>query len=252
MLQSYVESMPDNSVEGAIYKGMLLVHTEQHDEAKATMERARELLNTRVTALVSESYERAYRGVVLTQQVVELEEVLNYKMLMREGKEGWEEDCKHLQAMWSNRLRGVQSNVEVWQSLLAVHSLVIAPESNVQGWLKLASLCRKTGKYRMCYKAITKLLRGMPDEQALLDPSTDPKITVAWVKYLWATDQRKRAMEALHVITRDQRGSRCACVGGEGLMVCVAVCGKGSYMYRAALGGDPQGVRERQRRTSAL
>ena len=26
MLQSYVESMPDNSVEGAIYKGILLVH----------------------------------------------------------------------------------------------------------------------------------------------------------------------------------------------------------------------------------
>jgi hypothetical protein len=72
------------------------------------MERARELLNTRVTALVSESYERAYRGVVLTQQVVELEEVLHFKMLMREGKEGWEEECKHLREMWSRRLRGVQ------------------------------------------------------------------------------------------------------------------------------------------------
>ena len=42
------------------------------------------------------------------------------------------------------------------------------------------------------------------DDQALLDPATDPKITLAWVKYLWATDQRTRAMEALHVITRDQ------------------------------------------------
>jgi hypothetical protein len=45
------------------------------------------------------------------------------------------------------------------------------------------------------------------DDQALLDPATDPKITLAWVKYLWATDRRTRAMEALHVITRDQRGS---------------------------------------------
>ena len=58
--------------------------------------------------------------------------------------------------------------MEGWQSLLAVHSLVIPPESNVTGWLKFASLCRKTGKYRMCYKAITKLLRGMPDDQVCL------------------------------------------------------------------------------------
>jgi len=209
MMESYVECMPLTSVEGAIYKGMLLVHTEQYDDAKAAMERARELLNTRVTALVSESYERAYRAVVLTQQVVELEEVLTYKMLMRQGKEGWEEECFHLRSMWTKRLRGVQSNVEVWQSLLAVHSLVIAPEHNVQGWLKLASLCRKTGKLHMCYKAISKLLRGTGDDggMLLLAPSVDPKITLAWVKYLWATDQRKQAMEALHVMTRDQRGS---------------------------------------------
>jgi hypothetical protein len=33
---------------------MLLVHTEQYDVAQATLQRARELLNTRVTALVSD------------------------------------------------------------------------------------------------------------------------------------------------------------------------------------------------------
>jgi FKBP12-rapamycin complex-associated protein len=139
--------------------------------------------------------------------------------------------------MWTKRLRGVQSNVEVWQNLLSVHTLVIPPEGNVEGWLKFASLCRKTGKHHMCYKAITKLLRGMPDDGGIipLDPSVDPKITLAWVKvaflkrhfscqpalrrmstrltfencrqYLWATDKRQQAMEALHVMTRDQRGT---------------------------------------------
>ena len=84
MMQAYVDSMPDTSVEGVIYKGMLLVHLEQYEAAKATMQCARELLNTRVSALVSESYPRAYRAVVLTQQVVELEEVLAYKMLERQ------------------------------------------------------------------------------------------------------------------------------------------------------------------------
>ena len=38
---------------------MLLVHTEQYDVAQATLQRARELLNTRVTALVSKRELRA-------------------------------------------------------------------------------------------------------------------------------------------------------------------------------------------------
>ena len=119
MMQAYVDSMPDSSVEGVIYKGMLLVHTEQYEAAKATMQCARELLNTRVSALVSESYPRAYRAVVLTQQVVELEEVLVYKMLERQGREGWEEECAHLRSMWTQRLRGVQAEVDLWQRLRA-------------------------------------------------------------------------------------------------------------------------------------
>ena len=211
IFQSYVGAMPRDSVEGAIYKGMLLVHTEQYDEARTTMTHARELLNTRVTALVSESYARAYNAVALTQQVVELEEVLDYKMLVRQGKEGWQEECCHLRGMWRKRLMGLQANVEVWQSMLAVHSLVIPPEGNVEAWLKFASLCRKTGKHHMCYKAILKLLIGssQPDEAAIqpLAPSVDPKITLAWVKYLWATEQRAPAMEALNIMTRDQRGT---------------------------------------------
>ena len=69
----------------------------------------------RASTQVSESYERAYRAVVLTQQVVELEEVLSYKMLAREGKEGWQSECYHLRAMWTKRLRGVQAYIYIYR-----------------------------------------------------------------------------------------------------------------------------------------
>ena len=97
----------------------------------------------------------------------------------------------------------VYVQVDVWQSLLAVHTLVIPPEGNADSWLKLAAHCRRTGKHSMCYKAITKLLQGLPEDTGLLplSPAVDPKITLAWIKYLWATDQRKQAMEALQVMT---------------------------------------------------
>ena len=42
-----------------------------------------------------------------------------------------------------NRLKGGQQNVEVWQSILAVHSLVIPPQEELDMWLKFIGLCRK-------------------------------------------------------------------------------------------------------------
>ena len=46
--------------------------------------------------------------------------------------------------MWQDRLRGVQRNHEVWQSLLSVRSLVLPMHQDTHTWLKFASLCRKS------------------------------------------------------------------------------------------------------------
>ena len=43
-------------------------------------------------------------------------------------------------------LQGCQRNVEDWQRILQVRSLVISPAEDVHAWLKYASLCRKSGR----------------------------------------------------------------------------------------------------------
>ena len=50
--------------------------------------------------------------------------------------------------MWQDRLRGVQRNHEVWQSLLSVRSLVLPMHQDTHTWLKFASLCRKSARPR--------------------------------------------------------------------------------------------------------
>ena len=56
--------------------------------------------------------------------------------------------CALIRDMWRGRLRGVQRNVEVWQALLSVRSLVLPMHHDTHTWLKLASLCRKAGRIR--------------------------------------------------------------------------------------------------------
>ena len=50
--------------------------------------------------------------------------------------------------MWRGRLKGVQRNVEVWQALLSVRTLVLPMHDDTHTWLKFASLCRKSGRIR--------------------------------------------------------------------------------------------------------
>jgi hypothetical protein len=40
------------------------------------------------------------------------------------------------------------SNLQVWQSLFSVRSLVVPMHEDVDAWLKFASLCRKSGRPR--------------------------------------------------------------------------------------------------------
>ena len=64
--------------------------------------------------------------------------------------------------MWQDRLRGVQRNHEVWQSLLSVRSLVLPMHQDTHTWLKFASLCRKSARPRYTASHLgTKVLQGI-------------------------------------------------------------------------------------------
>ena len=127
------------------------------------MERARELLGVELAALVGESYERAYGDMVRVQQLTELEEVIGFSnaLALCNGDPA-AADLHRVQIceMWRGRLKGVQRNVEVWQALLSVRTLVLPMTEDTHTWLKFASLCRKSGRVRwerfavLCYDVL--------------------------------------------------------------------------------------------------
>jgi len=63
-MQDYVEHIDEFSVEGAFGRAVLAVHSDSFVRAQQCVDRARELLDTELTALVAEGYGRAYRVVV--------------------------------------------------------------------------------------------------------------------------------------------------------------------------------------------
>ena len=101
--------------------------------------------------------------------------------------------------MWRGRLRGVQRNVEVWQALLSVRTLVLPMHQDTHTWLKFASLCRKSARPKQSRRTLQQLLGYDPAEVPPGQPgfgggSGKPDIMFGFVKHLWQCNDRHDAL----------------------------------------------------------
>ena len=160
-------------------------------DSKKLINKARKYLDIELTALVSESYERAYPMLCIVQQLSELEEVIEYKEN--------EDRRESIREMWKkrfffiifyfhssyllifSRILGVERSVDVWRSLLSVRSLALSRsfslllflsflsfltfpppylnprEEDVDVYLKYSSLLQSQGRYRASHAIILSL-----------------------------------------------------------------------------------------------
>lgn len=189
-MHDYVRCIPEDTQDGSFYRAVLAVHHNDFETAQRLIDETRMLLDTELTAMAGESYERAYGAMVCVQMLAELEEVIQYKLIP--------ERRDIIKKMWWKRLQGGQRLVEDWQRIIQVHSLVVSPQEDIHTWLKYASLCRKSGSLKLSHKTLVMLL-GTDPSQHPDDPlpTIQPHVTFAYSKHLWMAGQEGKAFEKL-------------------------------------------------------
>ena len=108
LMDNYISVMKDTSPDRAFFGAILAIQRNHFDDARFHIARAREGVNSEITATIGESYNRAYDVVVRTQMLAELEEIIQYKLSEGDMKRQGE-----LRELWNKRLLGCQANVEV-------------------------------------------------------------------------------------------------------------------------------------------
>ncbi|XP_064091213.1 serine/threonine-protein kinase mTOR-like [Macrobrachium nipponense] len=185
MMEKYTKYIPRDTQEGAFYRAVLAVHKDQYRSAQQLIDSARDLLDTELTAMVGESYQRAYNVMVSVQMLAELEEVIQYKLVP--------ERRTAITQIWWERLQGCQRVVEDWQRILQVRSLVLNPQEDMRPWLKFASLCRKSNRLTLSHKTLVRLLGSDPSsnpQQAL--PANHPHVTYQYCKHIYTYPNRRQ------------------------------------------------------------
>lgn len=189
-MAEYVKCIPEETQDGSFYRAVLSVHHSDFETAQRLIDETRDLLDTELTAMAGESYERAYGAMVCVQMLAELEEVIQYKLIP--------ERRQTIRDMWWKRLQGGQRLVEDWQRIIQVHSLVVSPQEDVHTWLKYASLCRKSGSLKLSHKTLIMLLGCDPSLQPDMPlPITQPQVTFAYTEHLYMAGEEERAYKQL-------------------------------------------------------
>ena len=163
--------------------------------------------------------------MVRAQMLSELEEIIAYKQFADQP-----ERQQTMRKTWMtrfdnplilhekhpnmNRLQGCQPDVEVWQRILQVRTLVLRPEDDPAMWIQFANLCRKSERMALAEKTINSLLS--PDRVSLAyvsarlntnlypqqtlhtrEPSNvkaPPNVVYAQLKYMWATGAKDETL----------------------------------------------------------
>jgi hypothetical protein len=85
LMDTFVSQLPADNIDASFMRAVLAVHTEKYEEASQLIEQTRHHLDDSIRALLAESYGRAYVPLIMVQQCSELEEITEYKMLLKEA-----------------------------------------------------------------------------------------------------------------------------------------------------------------------
>ena len=135
--------------------------------AADVIDEARKAMGSRFTALMAESYKRAYLSMVTAQTLAEMEETIEFRKLEERSiatgqrpplnRPDKEETRNRVFLTWRRRLVGNRFDADVHASITAVRSLVLGPTDEVDPTVTLSNLYRQAQRYKL-------------SERVLLDP----------------------------------------------------------------------------------
>ncbi|OZJ02458.1 hypothetical protein BZG36_04099 [Bifiguratus adelaidae] len=192
-MDDYIAVMKSDSPDRAFFRAILSMHKANYAQATEWINKTRDLLDRELSTLVGESYNRSYNTIVRVQMLSELEEMIDYKQWTDQP-----EKQAALKETWMRRLNGCQRNVDVWQRILRVRSMVLSPKEDMGMWIKFANLCRKSRRFQLADSTLESLMTVDPETG--LPSNAPPQVMYAHLKLQWARSEGRGDPQTLHAL----------------------------------------------------
>ncbi|GIQ80732.1 serine/threonine-protein kinase TOR, partial [Kipferlia bialata] len=151
-----LQHLPTTSLKGLQLLASASVVKRDFVNAKKLIDKARSILDGVLVPLVSESYGRAYPGLVTAQSLGQLEETILYLQIPPSVLGNTHK--KHLRETWTRRLAAAEPEHSVWREILGVRSLALKPQEDVPTILRYVEICRLSGSTEMALRYTLSLM----------------------------------------------------------------------------------------------
>jgi FKBP12-rapamycin complex-associated protein len=145
-----------NSYERNFYQAILDIKNSRYSDAQKHIDKAREVLDPKITSLLGESYNRAYLLIQEMQNLKELEEIMEYN----QSDDSYRR--RHLSSIWAKRLEYQPTqDLEQWQKSLNIRNLVIDKSEDIDYYLKFSKLAQDTGNNEFGQRILNNLKKEL-------------------------------------------------------------------------------------------
>jgi FKBP12-rapamycin complex-associated protein len=207
-LEKYVGSMRSTAVDTNLFTAVLAIWKSDYVNAQAHIDTCRDLLDKQVTALVGESYTRAYRSIISVQELAELEEIIDYRQCE-------DPERQHvIKQMWKDRLFGARRHVATWMRMLNIRRMIIPFNEDPETYVKFVSLCTKSNEMALAAKTLASMLNVSQDAIGTVDisaPGIQPIVAFSYLRYLWLQghDSALQQLNELAISVSSPSSHRC-------------------------------------------
>jgi serine/threonine-protein kinase mTOR len=170
-VQASRDGIPIVDFDGAVYSAVLHIHEKSWAKAASAIDSARRAMDSRLAALMTESYGRAYRNMVSAQNIAEMEEIVDYlkleddisksTMIHPANHPNLDQKRNKMLSVWKRRLAGCHEDAEVYDNILSIRSLVLRPEEAIDEKLHLSHLARQNERSKFGERVLLEPLEKM-------------------------------------------------------------------------------------------
>ncbi|KPI85294.1 phosphatidylinositol 3-kinase (tor2) putative (TOR2) [Leptomonas seymouri] len=186
-LTHVMDWLPSNVVLFHVSKASLEIVRGDFDAALVSVTEGRKILLEDLTSLLHESYNRAYEGLVVAQQLTEVEEVIVAKQT--EKALSLTMHIPHLCHLWEQRIRMMNATVPTWKQVLGIRGLLISPKDDVKTRIHFTKLCRQENARQLERFTLDELLGYTnPTLEQLLSRTANPRVVMQYISYLSDTN----------------------------------------------------------------
>ncbi|KEG11442.1 phosphatidylinositol 3-kinase tor [Trypanosoma grayi] len=181
-LKATLRWLPQDTVQYHISQAAMNIHNGQYNDATFSVSEGRKLLLEDLSGLLHESYTRAYEGLVIAQELKELEEVIAAK---RAEEASSMQHLRRISRLWDQRIEMMSPTVPVWKQVLGVRGLLIPPSEDVTTRLRFVQLCRRA-KVRQLERFTFHQLLGnrCPTYEHLMNRNINPRVVMQYISFL--------------------------------------------------------------------